>query len=587
MSSFKIYFKFIKPYWKLVLITILIGMVKFGIPLTLPLIMKYIIDDLLLSSISSVEKTQKLIEVLLGAFVLFVIIRAPIEYLRQYFAQLITSRILYDLRSHLYSHIQKLSLRYYQNHKTGEIISRMINDAEQTKSIVETGLMNVWIDLFTLTIAIGFMIHMDFWLTIVAIAVFPFYAFSVKTLYKKLRTLTKARSQALAEIQGYLHERVNGMPVIKSFTLEAVEKDRFGQRNNKFLGRSLALTKWNALTNSIINTLTDIAPLLVLAYGGYQVIQGNLTVGAFIAFFAFLDRLYSPLRRLVNSSTELTQASASLDRVIELMNEPYDIVDSSHAKPLQQINGKIDFEHVSFRYDQSSDWVLKNIQLSIQPGETIAFVGMSGGGKSSLISLIPRFYDIQEGRILIDHTDIKDITIKSLRDQIGMVLQDNILFSGTVRENILFGKPGATEEEVIYAAKAANAHEFILNLPNGYDTEIGERGVKLSGGQKQRVAIARVFLKNPSILVLDEATSALDLESEHLIQESLAKLAKDRTTLIVAHRLSTITHADQIVLIENGEIKEKGTHEQLMKEGGSYFRLFNVQNLNGVESFST
>lgn len=583
MTSFKLYFKFVKPYWKLVVITILIGMVKFGIPLTLPLIMKYIIDDLLLSAISIVEKTQKLIEVMIVAFVLFVIIRAPIEYLRQYFAQLTTSRILYDLRNQLYAHIQKLSLRYYQNHRTGEIISRMINDAEQTKSIVETGLMNVWLDLFTLTIAIAFMIHMDFGLTMVAIAVFPFYAFSVKKLYKKLRNLTKSRSQALAEMQGYLHEKVSGIPVIKSFTLEDYESENFGLKNNKFLNRALALTKWNAITNSIINTITDTAPLLVLAYGGYQVIQGNLTIGAFVAFFAYLDRLYSPLRRLVNSSTELTQASASLDRVIELMNEPYDIVDSSQAKIVQKIKGKIDFQNVSFRYDNSSDWVLKNIQLTIQPGETIAFVGMSGGGKSSLISLLPRFYDIQQGNILMDDRNVKDITIKSLRSHIGMVLQDNILFSGTVRENILLGNTRADEEEILYAAKAANAHDFILNLPKGYDTEIGERGMKLSGGQKQRVAIARVFLKNPSILVLDEATSALDLESEHLIQESLSKLAKDRTTLIVAHRLSTITHADQIVLIENGEIKEIGTHEQLMKEGGAYFRLFNVQNLNNVE----
>lgn len=583
MTSFKLYFKFVKPYWKLVVITILIGMVKFGIPLTLPLIMKYIIDDLLLSTITIAEKTQKLIEVMIVAFVLFVIIRAPIEYLRQYFAQLTTSRILYDLRNQLYAHIQKLSLRYYQNHRTGEIISRMINDAEQTKSIVETGLMNVWLDLFTLTIAIAFMIHMDFGLTMVAIAVFPLYAFSVKTLYKKLRNLTKSRSQALAEMQGYLHEKVSGIPVIKSFTLEDYESENFGLKNNKFLNRALALTKWNAITNSIINTITDTAPLLVLAYGGYQVIQGNLTIGAFVAFFAYLDRLYSPLRRLVNSSTELTQASASLDRVIELMNEPYDIVDSSQAKIVQKIKGKIDFQDVSFRYDNSSDWVLKNIQLTIQPGETIAFVGMSGGGKSSLISLLPRFYDIQQGNILLDDRNVKDITIKSLRSHIGMVLQDNILFSGTVRENILLGHTRADEEEIINAAKAANAHDFIMNLPKGYDTEIGERGMKLSGGQKQRVAIARVFLKNPSILVLDEATSALDLESEHLIQESLGKLAKDRTTLIVAHRLSTITHADQIVLIENGEIKEIGTHEQLMKEGGAYFRLFNVQNLNGVE----
>jgi subfamily B ATP-binding cassette protein MsbA len=543
--------------------------------------MKYVVDDLLLSKLlSSAEKTEKLLYVMAGAFVLFVVFRAPIEYLRQYYAQLTTSRILYDLRNYLYDHIQKLSLRYYQNHKTGEIISRMMNDAEQTKNIVETGLMNVWLDLFSLTIAMAFMFHMDFSLTLVSIAIFPFYGLAVKKLYVRMRDLTKSRSQALAEIQGYLHERVNGIPVIKSFTLEDHQKEKFADKNRNFLQRALALTRWNALTSSIINTLTDIAPLLVLTYGGYEVIQGNLTLGAFVAFFAYLERLYSPLRRLVNSSAELTQASASLDRVMELIDEPYDVVDSPQAKAIPAIKGLIKFDNVSFRYDTSTDWVLKNIELTIMPGETIAFVGMSGGGKSSLISLLPRFYDIQQGRILVDQMDIKHITTKSLRGQIGMVLQDNILFSGSVRDNILFGNPLATLEEIIEAAKAANAHDFIMNLIDGYDTEIGERGVKLSGGQKQRIAIARVFLKNPRILVLDEATSALDLESEHLIQESLEKLAKDRTTLIVAHRLSTITHADQIVLIENGEIKEMGKHEDLLKKEGAYARLFNVQTLS-------
>jgi ABC-type multidrug transport system fused ATPase/permease subunit len=582
MSSFKSYLIFVKPYWKLITLTLLIGMIKFGIPLTLPLIMKYVVDDLLLSSLSVSEKTEKLFQVMLGSFVLFVIVRAPIEYTRQYFAQLTTNRILYDLRNHLYGHIQKLSLKYYHNRKTGEIISRMINDAEQTKTLVETGLMNVWLDLFTLSIAIGFMFHMDFRLTLVSLAVFPFYALSVKTLYKKLHSFSKSRSQALADMQGYMFERVTGISVIKSFTLEEVEKRNFDVKNRNFLQRALALTRWNALTTSIINTLTDVAPLLVLLYGGYQVIHGHLTIGAFIAFFAYLERLYSPLRRLVNSSTELTQASASLERVVELMNEPYDIMDSPQAAPIDHVKGKIEFDQMYFRYPNSTDWVLNNIQLTINPGDTVAFVGMSGGGKSSLISLIPRFYDIQEGAIRLDHIDIKDITIQSLRSQIGMVLQDNILFSGNVRDNICFGKPGATEEEIIHAAQAANAHDFIMNLPEGYQTEIGERGVKLSGGQKQRIAIARVFLKNPRILILDEATSALDLESEHLIQESLEKLAKDRTTLIVAHRLSTITHADQIVLIENGEIKEQGTHEQLMKLGAGYARLFNVQNLKDV-----
>jgi ABC-type multidrug transport system fused ATPase/permease subunit len=584
MSSFRSYLVFVKPYWKLVLLTILIGMIKFGIPLTLPLIMKYVVDDLLLGSMSPDEKVRKLISVMLGAFILFVVVRGPIEYLRQYFAQLITSRILYDLRNRLFEHIQKLSLRFYQNRKTGEIISRMINDAEQTKSIVETGMMNVWLDLFTLSIALIFMFYMDVRLTLVAIAVFPIYAFSVKKLYKKLRQFAKSRSQALADMQSYLVERVNGIAVTKSFTLEKKEEQNFDRKNNQFLQRALALTKWNAWTNAIINTITDLAPLLVLFYGGYQVIQGRITLGAFVAFFAYLDRLYSPLRRIVNSSTELTQASASLERVVELMNEPYEITDLPLAKQITEVKGKIDFHQVCFRYDASTGWVLNNLELSIRPGETIAFVGMSGGGKSSLISLIPRFYDIQQGSICLDDMNIKEITVKSLRSQIGMVLQDNILFSGSVRDNILFGDPEANENQIIQAAQAANAHDFILDLPNGYDTEIGERGVKLSGGQKQRIAIARVFLKDPRILILDEATSALDLESEHLIQESLEKLAKERTTLIVAHRLSTITHADQIVLIENGEIKEKGTHEELMSKEGAYARLFNVQNLNGSKA---
>lgn len=580
MSSLKTYLQFVKPYWKLILITVAIGIVKFGIPLTLPLILKYIVDHLILNNELSVsEKLQKLGTIISIAFLLFVVLRGPVEYFRQYFAQLATSRILYDIRSRLYEHIQKLSLRYYQNHKIGEVISRFINDVEQTKSIVETGLMNIWLDLFTLMIAIGVMFYLNPPLTAVAIAVFPLYGLAVKILYKRLKQLTKDRSQALAEIQGYLHERIQGIPVIRSFTLEQYEGRRFDGKNRHFLNKALAQTRWNALTFSIINTLTDLAPLMVIGYGGYEVIQGNLSMGSLVAFFGYLERLYSPLRRLVNSSTVLTQAFASLDRMTEFMSEPYDIVDAPDARELPTVKGKIEFDRVTFSYNEQTEAVLKDIQLTIQPGQTIAFVGMSGGGKSSLVSLIPRFYDIQEGAIRIDGQDIRGITLKSLRGQIGMVLQDNILFSGSVFENILMGRPEATEEEVVRAAAAANAHDFIQHLPNGYDTEIGERGVKLSGGQKQRIAIARVFLKDPRILIFDEATSALDLESEHLIQMALEKLVKDRTTLVVAHRLSTITHADQIVLIENGEIKERGTHEQLMQSDGAYARLYKVQNL--------
>jgi len=580
LKPWKVYLQFVKPYTWWIILTLIIGALKFGIPLMLPMIHKYIIDSLLLNDAMPVEtKIRMLLTVLGGAFVLFVVLRIPIEYYRQYFAQLVTSRILFDIRNRLYDHMQMLSVRFYQNRKVGEIISRFINDVEQTKNLVEVGLMNIWLDMFTLTFAIGLMFYLNATLTLIAISIFPLYAIAVQVLYKRLKQLTKDRSQALAEVQAYLHERIQGIPVIRSFTLEKYEQGKFSEKNRHFLNRAMAHTRWNAVTFTVINTLTDIAPLLVIGVGGYMVIRGNLQLGSFVAFFGYLERLYAPLRRLVNSSTVLTQASASLDRMVELMQEPYDIVDKPDARPLPKGPGSIRFDHVWFRYNDRSDWVLKGVNLEIRPGQTVAFVGMSGGGKSSLISLIPRFFDVQDGRICVNGMDIRDVTQQSLRAQIGMVQQDNILFSGTVRENILLGNPYASEQELIAAAQAANAHDFIMSLPKGYETEIGERGVKLSGGQKQRIAIARVFLKNPGILILDEATSALDLESEHLIQQSLQTLARNRTTLIVAHRLSTITHADRIYVMENGEIVEQGTHEELLALNGAYARLYNVQNL--------
>jgi len=319
--------------------------------------------------------------------------------------------------------------------------------------------------------------------------------------------------------------------------------------------------------------------LIVIGYSAYLVIEHQLSLGTMVAFFAYIDKLYNPLRRLVNSSTTITQSFASMDRVFEFLDEKYDIIDDPNARVCNDVKGDISFDHVSFSYEKEDDMVLKEINLDVKRGETIALVGMSGGGKSTLVSLIPRFYDVTKGRITLDGVDIRQFKVQTLRDKIGVVFQDNILFSESVMDNILLGKPESTVEEVYQAAKAANAHEFILNLSDGYNTKVGERGVKLSGGQKQRVAIARVFLKNPPILILDEATSALDLESEHSIQESLEELAKDRTTFIVAHRLSTITHANRIVLIEHGRIVEIGTHEELMAKRGNYYNLFQVQQL--------
>jgi ABC-type multidrug transport system fused ATPase/permease subunit len=583
LSNYKRYYQFVKPYRVIIIITLLIGMLKFAIPMAIPLIMKYVVE-ILGSDVSKAEKIRTLSYIIGVSLFLFIVVRSPVEYYRQYFAQAAVSRILFDIRNKLYEHIQKLSIRYYQNHKVGEVISRFINDVEQTKNLVEVGLMNVWLDLFSLTLVLGIMFfYLDPMLTLVSIIVVPFYAIAVKILYKRLRLLTKERSQALADIQSYLHERIQAIPVIRSFTLEKQESIWFGSKNNNFLNKALSQTHWNALTFSVVNTLTDIAPIMVIGFGAYQVINGSMEVSEFVAFVLYLPTLYGPLRRLVNSSTTLTQASASLERVVEFMNEPYDIADQPGALEIQSSNGLIEFDQVWFKYNDHNDWILKNITLTVKPGQTIALVGASGGGKSSLVSLLPRFFDIHQGVIRLDGHNITGLTLRSLRKQVGMVLQDNILFSGTVSENIRMGNPDATQPQLLEASLAANAHDFIMQLPHGYETEIGERGVKLSGGQKQRIAIARVFLKNPRILILDEATSALDLESEHLIQQSLELLAQNRTTLIVAHRLSTITHADQIVVIEGGEIKERGTHNQLMDAEGVYHRLFTVQKINQSE----
>jgi len=581
MSSVKQYMKFVKPYkWK-IFWTIIVGIIKFGIPLLMPLILKYVIDHIIgAAHLSEGEKINNLLWIMGIAFVVFLLLRPPIEYIRQYLAQWVGNKILYDIRDRLFDHIQKLSLKFYSQTKTGEIISRVINDVEQTKNFVITGLMNIWLDLITILIAIGIMLTMDIGLTIVAIILFPLFGFSVKYFFAKLRRLTRERSQALAEVQGHLHERIQGVPVTRSFALEEYEQEQFQSRNGNFLDKALQHTDWNAKTFAVTNTITDLAPLLVIAFAGYQVIMGNVTIGTMVAFVGYMERVYSPLRRLINSSTTLVQAIASIDRVFEFMNEKYDIVDRENAIDPGRVNGAVAFENVSFKYDEEEGTILKNIDLNVEKGETIAFVGMSGGGKSTLISLIPRFYDVTGGSIKVDGIDIRDMRARGLRNNIGMVLQDNILFSESIATNIRMGKPEATDEEVIAAAKAANAHDFITGLPNGYDTLVGERGVKLSGGQKQRIAIARVFLKNPPILVFDEATSALDLESEHLIQETMEKLASERTTFIVAHRLATITHADRIVVIENGEIAEIGSHDQLMKKKGHYYDLYQIQHLD-------
>ncbi|HBE7706074.1 TPA: SAV1866 family putative multidrug efflux ABC transporter [Staphylococcus aureus] len=576
----KRYLQFVKPYKYRIFATIIVGIIKFGIPMLIPLLIKYAIDGVINNhALTADEKVHHLTIAIGIALFIFVIVRPPIEFIRQYLAQWTSNKILYDIRKKLYNHLQALSARFYANNQVGQVISRVINDVEQTKDFILTGLMNIWLDCITIIIALSIMFFLDVKLTLAALFIFPFYILTVYVFFGRLRKLTRERSQALAEVQGFLHERVQGISVVKSFAIEDNEAKNFDKKNTNFLTRALKHTRWNAYSFAAINTVTDIGPIIVIGVGAYLAISGSITVGTLAAFVGYLELLFGPLRRLVASFTTLTQSFASMDRVFQLIDEDYDIKNGVGAQPIEIKQGRIDIDHVSFQYNDNEAPILKDINLSIEKGETVAFVGMSGGGKSTLINLIPRFYDVTSGQILIDGHNIKDFLTGSLRNQIGLVQQDNILFSDTVKENILLGRPTATDEEVVEAAKMANAHDFIMNLPQGYDTEVGERGVKLSGGQKQRLSIARIFLNNPPILILDEATSALDLESESIIQEALDVLSKDRTTLIVAHRLSTITHADKIVVIENGHIVETGTHRELIAKQGAYEHLYSIQNL--------
>lgn len=575
----KRYLQFVKPYKYRIFATIIVGIIKFGIPMLIPLLIKYAIDGVINNhALTTDEKVHHLTIAIGIALFIFVIVRPPIEFIRQYLAQWTSNKILYDIRKKLYNHLQALSARFYANNQVGQVISRVINDVEQTKDFILTGLMNIWLDCITIIIALSIMFFLDVKLTLAALFIFPFYILTVYVFFGRLRKLTRERSQALAEVQGFLHERVQGISVVKSFAIEDNEAKNFDKKNTNFLTRALKHTRWNAYSFAAINTVTDIGPIIVIGVGAYLAISGSITVGTLAAFVGYLELLFGPLRRLVASFTTLTQSFASMDRVFQLIDENYDIKNGVGAQPIEIKQGRIDIDHVSFQYNDNEAPILKDINLSIEKGETVAFVGMSGG-KSTLINLIPRFYDVTSGQILIDGHNIKDFLTGSLRNQIGLVQQDNILFSDTVKENILLGRPTATDEEVVEAAKMANAHDFIMNLPQGYDTEVGERGVKLSGGQKQRLSIARIFLNNPPILILDEATSALDLESESIIQEALDVLSKDRTTLIVAHRLSTITHADKIVVIENGNIVETGTHRELIAKQGAYEHLYSIQNL--------
>jgi subfamily B ATP-binding cassette protein MsbA len=467
------------------------------------------------------------------------------------------------------------SLSFFTNNPTGILMSRITNDVISIQSAASEAVTSLIKDTVTLISLIGIVFYTDWKLAIIATVVFPVTIYPISQLGKKMRSVAKSTQITMGTLNSLLQETIAGTRIVKAFGMEKYENQRFAMENERLFRLNLKAVSVNAVSHPLMEFLGGLGIAAVIFYGGYNVLQGNSTPGTFFSFLAALLMLYEPVKRLVNVNNTIQQGIAGAERVFSIIDHIPEVINKPGAIELPIISRSIDVKNVNFSYEKTP--VLKNISLSIKAGEVVAFVGMSGGGKTSLVNLIPRFYDVSAGSIQIDGIDIRDVTLQSLRRQIAIVTQQTILFNDTVRNNIAYGDIERTEDDIINAARAANAHNFIMQLPKQYDTNIGELGTKLSGGEKQRISIARALLKNAPILILDEATSSLDTEAEIEVQEALDNLMKGRTTLVIAHRLSTIRNADRIIALVNGEIVEEGSHEQLMARQGEYFRLYNLQ----------
>ena len=484
-------------------------------------------------------------------------------------------RIVADLRNKLYECIQRQSLSFFTEQSTGILMSRITNDVLSVQSAASEAVTALVKDTFTLICLVGVIFYTDWKLALIAMIVFPLAVYPIAWFGKKMRKVTTSTQITMGTLNSLLQETIVGTRIVKAFGMEKYESERFGAENERLFRLNMKTVSINAISSPLMDFLGGLGIAAVIFYGGYNVVHGYSTPGTFFSFIAALLMLYEPVKRLTNVNNTINQGIAGADRIFSIIDRVPDIIDKPRALDLPPIKNSIDIQNVTFRYEEKP--VLKNINLTIKAGEVVAFVGMSGGGKTSLVNLIPRFYDVSEGRVLIDGRDIRDVTLQSLRSQVAIVTQQTILFNDTVKNNIAYGDIQRTDEDIINAAKAANAHDFIVKLPQGYDSNIGELGTKLSGGEKQRISIARALLKNAPILILDEATSSLDTEAEIEVQEALDNLMKGRTTLVIAHRLSTIRNADRIIALVNGEIVEEGNHETLMAKKGEYYRLYNLQ----------
>lgn len=570
MKNYMRLLAYIKPYTRRLALAVVCIIMAAGANLYLPWIIKDMIDDVLMS------KDMVMLNLIAAGILVVMFTRGVFYYGQSYLVSYVGQRVIIDVRSVLFRKFQRMPLSYYDKQQTGTVMSYITNDVAVMQSAIVDNLIELVTEGSILIGSLAMMIYLDWKLSLLTLMTIPLVGFAMKIFGRKLKRSSTVIQERVAEITSLLQESISAIRVVKSFVRESYEIKRFEDQNWRNFQAAMKNVKLSSLLTPTVEFLAAIAVTFIVWFGGYEVVNEVITAGELVAFLTYAVNLANPVKRLSRVYAAIQKAMAAADRVFAVMDLNEKITDVPGAKPLPPIKGKVEFKDITFSYKEGQP-ALQHISLKAEPGQMIALVGPSGSGKSTIANLIPRFYDVDSGVITIDDHDIRQVTADSLREQIGLVPQETMLFSTSVMENIRYGRLEATDEEVIEAAKAANAEEFIKELPEGYDTKLGERGLNLSGGQRQRLAIARAILKNPRVLILDEATSALDTESEKIVQDALDNLMVGRTSFVIAHRLSTIFNADQIFVVENGHLREHGTHEELLAAGGLYSNLYNIQ----------
>ena len=562
-----------KPYLKIFWADMFFATLSAAVALTIPLVVRYVTSTLIY--LPADEIIRQITYIGIGLVVLLAIDCYSRFFIGNY-GHVMGAKMEYDMRAELFGHMQKLSFSFYDDAKVGQLMSRITSDLFDITELLHHGPENIILSVLKIAGAFVILVNINGWLALAAFAVLPFMFAFAFLLNKKMRRAFRNNRIKIADINAQIEDNLSGIRVVKSFANEDIENEKFRVGNDGFLAAKKNSYHYMGSFQAGVGVFTTLIQVSVILVGTVLIAYGRVDMTDLVTFLLYIGVFTDPIRTLVDFTEQFQNGYTGFERFQEIMNIKPDIEDAPDATPIGTVKGEIEFDNVSFQYKDNQENVLNHINLKVPAGAYMALVGSSGAGKTTLCSLIPRFYDVTGGRIMIDGRDIRSVTLKSLRDHIGMVQQDVYLFAGTIFENIQYGKPGATREEVIEAAKNANAHEFIMAFPDGYDTDIGQRGIKLSGGQKQRLSIARVFLKNPPILIFDEATSALDNESEKVVQDSLEKLAKNRTTFVIAHRLTTIQNAEKILVLTEDGIAESGTHEELLAQGGLYEKLYHM-----------